>query len=96
MDSKKAISKLGYIDDVELFSSVAMALWLYLDIEKPLKYSIDKSSEKRGGKKAQIEKAIRSVVPASLIKSRRKPNQSARDSARASHVIDWSLRKPLN
>ena len=94
MDSKKAINKLDYIDDVQLFRSVTMALWLYLDIEKTMKYSIDKSSEKRGGKKTHIEKAIRSVVPASLIKSRSKPNQSAKDSARASHVISWSLNKP--
>lgn len=96
MDSKKAISKLDYIDDVQLFSSVAMALWLYLDIGKTMKYSINKSAEKRGGKKSHIEKLIRSVVPDSLIKGRIKPTQSAKNNARASHVISWSLKKPFD
>lgn len=95
MDSKKAISKLDYIDDVQLFSSVTMALWLYLDVGRTLKYSIDKSAEKRGGKKSHIEKAIRSVLPDSFIKGRRKPTQDAKDNARASHIIRAELGKPF-
>ena len=93
MKSKDAMKKLEFIDDVDLFRSVSLALWLYLDQERTLKYSIDTASKKRGGKKYKIERLVRTVVPQSIISSRKVVKQEYRNLARARHITEATLKK---
>ncbi|GLX85070.1 hypothetical protein tloyanaT_13220 [Thalassotalea loyana] len=65
---QQAINDLPFIDDKDLFRAVDLALWLYLDKRKSLKYSINKAAEKRNYKpKAAIERLMRNVIPEELI-----------------------------
>lgn len=99
MDSKKAVSKLDYIEDKNLFRSVAMALWLYLDKGKTLKYSVNKGAERSGATQATTMRLVKSVVPQRLIDSRKtySPTDDEVSKARASGIINREFKtKPFH
>lgn len=94
MDSKKAISKLEFIDDVNLFKAVTMALWLYLDKESTLTYSVKTAARKCGVTQISVMTLVKSVVPASYIKQNKNKAmpQDAKDNARARAIISSGLK----
>ncbi|NSY35549.1 hypothetical protein DS891_18620 [Pseudoalteromonas sp. JC28] len=65
---QQAMDDLPFIGDKDLFRAVDLALWLYLEQRRSLKYSVDKASEKRGYKpKVAIERLMRQVIPEEVI-----------------------------
>jgi hypothetical protein len=75
---EQAMDDLPFIEDKDLFRAVNLALWLYLEQRRSLKYSVDKASEKRGYKpKVAIERLMRQVIPEEVIWDRMEDSRPA-------------------
>lgn len=71
--SSEAKKRLPYIEDLSLFKSVSMALWMIIDKDRPLAASLVSAQKKHSYKpRSDIERHVRSVLPANYFQKRRK------------------------
>ncbi|WP_462152318.1 hypothetical protein [Pseudoalteromonas xiamenensis] len=72
---KKYMKKFGHLKGTQLHKAVGMALYLIIDIKRPLKFALSCSSEKHNVKPVkQIEDLVRFALPDDFFAKKQRAN----------------------
>ena len=91
--SEKYTKNIIHIEDTKLYSAVRMALYLIVDIKRPLKYALLNSSKKHNVKPVKnIEKWVRHALPDDFF-VKRKVENAPKEKREAASIRNQMLRE---
>ena len=90
---EKYTKNINHIEDTKLYSAVRMALYLIVDIKRPLKYALSNSSKKHNVKPVKnIEKWVRHALPDDFF-AKRKVENAPKEKREAASIRHQMLRE---
>lgn len=90
---EKYTKNINHIEDTKLYSAVRMALYLIVDIKRPLKYALSSSSKKHNVKPVKnIENWVRHALPDDFF-AKRKVENAPKEKREAASIRNQMLRE---